>query len=233
MAIRAYTYVDRGAARVGNAWTERSWSSFLGVTTDLRAVHAEFDWLRGRSEEFAATIDGEQHRPTQSGAVEWSEENAPVGATLQGQYRSDTVLLTIRSLAFHTHPAILRTTTLMNVSGEPIQIEAATMDTIAVATDELTAEEWEAPRDNGHAEPRLSTPPLVLQSGEHKLLAGTEDEGHVLLMGDKLECHWRGNAFDLFPGKRHTFPAAYLIPHEAGTARAYLRFVDCYRELKT
>jgi len=132
MRIRAYTYIDRSVARVGNQWVERSWAAFDGRTASLAVKPAQFDWITGKSTEFRIQTSTGAFGIPELSHIEWSEENSPEGATLILKRTGDTMQLTTRSFVYHELPAMLRSHTLINLSREVIVVERMTTDSLAI-----------------------------------------------------------------------------------------------------
>jgi hypothetical protein len=122
MEQRAYTSVDPGAARVGNAWLERSWSAFIGQTIELTQSAGPTQWLAAQSAEVCFTLaDGRVFDVMALGEVEWSEERSPHAAGLLLRKGSPAGLgAYIRTLALHDSAGLVREVQLFNTSPDPV-----------------------------------------------------------------------------------------------------------------
>ncbi len=131
--MRAYTYIDRASARLGNAYHERRWSAFMGLTVALLDKTARFDWLAapspsGESIEFAFSSRERLFQPLDFGSVEWSEENSPMGATLVARWVGQHVDVTIRSFLFHDKPGFVRVVSVANKTVDILNLDKVMLD---------------------------------------------------------------------------------------------------------
>ena len=118
-ADRAYSYVDRGRALLGNPWLERRWSAFLGTTNGLWHKPPACVWSNVPGDELAAPVDGAMQPAMAFGEVAWSEEANPYGATLVQTRTGLGLTVEVRTLAFHAAPAMVRTATLIHRQTPP------------------------------------------------------------------------------------------------------------------
>ena len=132
MTERAFTYVDRGQAKVGNRWVERTWSTFVGHTTGLARMPEEIEWTAGLCREFSLLVDGEPLGVMDFGEVEWSEENGPAGATLVARKMRPGFEVDIRTLALHDSPALVRTVTLRNTGRNDVAVSRVVVDSLGL-----------------------------------------------------------------------------------------------------
>lgn len=129
-SARAYTHVDRAWARVGNRWCERVWSSFLGTTTSLVQKAGEVEWAAAESPEFRATVEEVELGPMELGEVEWSEECDGLGATLAMERRACGIALSVRTLALHDNPALMREVRITNLGEREVLLGSCTVDSL-------------------------------------------------------------------------------------------------------
>lgn len=130
MDQRAYTYVDRGTALVANGWVERRWSAFMGNTTDLVQKSGDFEWLASRCAEFEVVVDGDPLGIMEFGEVAWAEENDSEGATLVEVKWKVDLEFTLRTMAYHDNPAMVRSASIRNAGRVFVTVEQVTMETL-------------------------------------------------------------------------------------------------------
>ncbi len=129
---RAYTYVDRSRATVGNRWFERSWSAFLGNTNSLFHQRAEMEWIASRCAEFEVVCDDASWDVMDFGEVSWSEENSRLGATLVARQERPGFEVTVSTLAYHDNPGMRRSISLRNTSRERIIVRRVAVEQLPV-----------------------------------------------------------------------------------------------------
>ena len=134
---RAYTYVDRSQATVGNQWFERSWSAFLGNTNSLFQQRGEVEWITSRCPEFEVLCDDAALNVMDFGEVVWSEENSPVGATLVGRQVRPGCEVTVSTLAYHDNPGMRRLVSIRNTGAKPIIIRRVAIEQLSVRQEGL------------------------------------------------------------------------------------------------
>lgn len=203
MEQRAYTLVDPGTARVGNAWVERSWSAFIGQTIELVQTAGPTQWLTAQSPEIQFTLDdGRTFDVMALGEVEWSEERSPHAASLVLRKGSpEGVGAYIRTLALHKTAALVREVRLFNTGPADVTIAS-------VQYDFLPLQGERHPHEAG----------LAVVQGERGLLIGVEGAAEVSpgvagngpLTVSCVEAHTlrRGSSWEL--------PPVYLLPFSGG-----------------
>lgn len=235
MNLRAYTYIDRGHAIVGNRWMERRWSAFLGNTTALTQKDGEFEWLDGHCAEFRVVLEDEELEVIDFGETSWSEENSPRGATLVSVQRRWGLELELRTTALHDHPAQIRFFTVRNAGMEPVRVTLVCperlplrRDGVEVFTDDFSqgapGAEWDAPDRQAAA----------LVHEDRGLFFGRQGGGHMrLFAAGERECVIPVPGPGLL-GRGETWRTAptYLIPFTGGLRDAamttYAQFLTRY-----
>ena len=129
---RAYVRVDRGQARVGNAWIERTWSSFMGHTTGLVQKSTGTEWVSARNPEFSVEANGEVLGVEDFGEVAWSETHNALGAVLVAAQVRPGLELTIRTTALHEAPGLLRSVWIMNTSPDRVTVGPIVTESFAL-----------------------------------------------------------------------------------------------------
>ena len=164
MEQRAYTSVDPGAAKAGNAWLERSWSAFMGQTIDLTQRSGPTEWLADTSPEIHFTLeDGRVFDVMALGEVEWSEERSPHAAGLLLRKGSpDGLGVYIRTLALHDCAALVREVRVFNASPDAVTIGDMQYDLLPLIGERHAHDEG-----------------LAVLSGERGLLIGVEGDACV------------------------------------------------------
>lgn len=110
MADRAYSYITRSEAVVGNAAAERRFALFPGYTLSLRQVIAGrgyIEWIE------RPVLDWELNCRGNGGSgvpavPEWSEACDETGASLWAQWNTPNLVVRTWCLAFHRIPALVR-----------------------------------------------------------------------------------------------------------------------------
>ncbi len=226
---RAYTYIDRANALVGNRWLERRWSSFLGVTVALVDKMDGYDWITGECAEFSLHLGDETLGPLDLGETLWTEDNGPLGATLTCTRDRPDLEVRVSTLAYHDIAAMLRRIRVLNKSKNPLQVRHATLDSIAVGRKTFRA------LVNGfhetHAAIRHTTDErgVALQLKHRGMIMGHEAPATYALCDpappacaiQRFESHVIG------AGRWMEWEASYLIPYRGPVADASRRqFAD-------
>jgi hypothetical protein len=138
--MRAYAYIDRAKARVGNAALDRCWSALMGTTISLIDRPQRFDWLSGRADEFRLTCDGRWLTAMDFADTEWSERVDDAGATLVCRQAGHGVEVLIETLAWHDAPAMRRRVTLANRGDRPLSLGPVEADHVTLRACDLSLE---------------------------------------------------------------------------------------------
>lgn len=207
MSRRAYTEVGPGTARVGNAWCERAWSSFVGNTIELTQRAGQFQWLSGDSPEFRVHCEDRDYGVMELGNVEWSEECTPHAAGLVLRKQGPEGLgVVIRTYAFHDHPGMLRTFRLYNAGSTAQRTTEVIVEALALRQCEINVQ-TDAPR-------------VVFVSRDRGLIVEVEDDSdRVSLTPDFSRCAIAvPGPGPLVPGSYWEGPAVRLIPFTGDAA---------------
>lgn len=227
--MRAYTYIDRTTAIVGNRWIERRWSPFLGATESLVDKADGFDWINGACNELGFDIDGKFHEPVDLGEAVWQEDNSPLGATLTCIREQPRLEVHVVTLAYHDMPAMLRTIRLLNKSGKPVNVRRRIFDCLPMK------------RKTFHALVqgfRESHPSILYESDERAVALQLKHRG--LIFGHEAAATYElrdpdptccviacNTSVAVEPGRWFELPAAYIIPYRGPVADASrTRFAD-------
>ena len=219
---RAFTYIDRSIAIVGNRWIERHWSPFVGATVALVDRADGFDWINNTCGELGLDLDGRFLHPVDLGEAVWTEENSPLGATLTCMRERPDLDVCVMTLAYHDMPAMLRTIRLLNKSGAPMHLRRIVMDSVAVARKTFRA----LIHGFREAHPAIvhdtDERAVALQLKHRGLIIGHEAPArYELCAPDPANCAVCGNAtIVLEPGKWMELPACFLIPYRGPVADA-------------
>lgn len=234
MSNRAYTYIDRTRAQVGNRWIERTWSTFIGNTNALVQKDGGFEWLAGRSGEYRVEIEDDEFDVMDFGDTAWSEENSVQGATLVSTQRGAGMELVIRTLAFHDHPALVRTVTVRNLGGDPLPIREVLPERLPLRRDGLRVFTDDFSRGTTAADWHTDRPAAALALEDRGLFLGRQGGGHFTLFDpDPTECALRVPSPGLLgPGEIWRTAPIFLIPFTGGVADAaatvYASFLQRY-----
>lgn len=227
--MRAYTYINRAVAVVGNRWIERRWSPFLGATESLVDRADGFDWIKGPCLELGLNIDGAFLEPVDLGEAVWAEDNSPLGATLTCTRERPDLNVTVTTLAYHDLPAMLRTVRLLNKSATSMRVSRAVLDSFAMRRNTFRA----LVHGFRDAYPAIvhetDERAVALQLKHRGLISGLE--GHAtyeLCAPDPSSCAICINQIiPLEPGRWFELPASFLIPYRGDVADASrTRFAD-------
>lgn len=221
MNERAYTYVDRTHAVVGNFWMERTWSAFLGNTCSLFQKRGEIEWIAGASSEFEVRDEHRSFDMMDFGEVLWSEENSPIGATLVCRQQRPDLEVCIKTLAYHDNPGMRRRVAVRNMGQEEIIIRRVTLerlplsqDGIAVLTDGF--EQTQKAVDCETSERGIA---LARKDGRG-IITGIDGGGLYSAFSRPCECCCLGllGPKRLAPGKIWKLPVTYILPYAGDLA---------------
>lgn len=247
--MRAYTYIDRGSARVGNSFLERSWSTFLGVTLSIRDRGTGWEWLSRKTtsdsaphtqglpltgDEFLLSSTNAMFRPFDFGYVEWSEENNLSGAVLSACWTGSQVDVVMRAFAFHEHPGVVRTLSIKNKSSETLGLEQSLFESFSIRKDILTTMEplpqitlptsWETPKCG-----------VIATSGNRGILVAAAGKGHMLLENNTYGAS-HNEIIELAPGTLLSFPPTFLFaypaPFNLAAKSLYLDLLKAWGEIE-
>lgn len=217
---RAYAKIDKGVIRLGNAWLERRWSSFLGTTTELLKRPAGQDSLERKSPEFHLDYGGRPIAAMDLGDLSWSETVDAHGATITMELHGPSVAVHLETTLFHPCPGLIRKLTVTNTGGEPMALTRAAAEVLPLKTDRYTARSVQ-----GEAEFSLMAcgEPIhyaALRGAEDTLLLGACRKARFALFHpNPAYCApvWEGHV-ELLPGKAFQAPAVSLFWSRDGSA---------------
>lgn len=215
MNDRAYTYIDRSRAVVGNRWMERTWSAFLGNTTSLLQKAGEFEWLERKGPEFRVVTDEGPLEVLDFGETAWSEENSPRGGTLVSVQSRPGIEITLRTTALHDHPAFVRTVSVLNTGGEPLTVREFLPERLPLRRDGLQVYTEDFSSGAVSADWHATQPAAALALGDRGLFFGSRGGGHFRLFADEDgECAVRiAGPRRLEPGQTWRLEPTFLIPY--------------------
>ena len=236
--VRAYSKVDEGLARLGNSRLERSWSTFLGHTVELRHKSAAFDWCSGQSPEFSFEADDRPIDRMSFDRAHWSEESNPFGAALSCTRLADTLMLTLHIQAFHASPGMLRRVKLANLGADTLRVRRLRTESLAITAQGVevlthnfsrrgTAIAWET-------EERAA----ALLRGDHGLLLGIASGGAYDLFDPHAGICSLGPGEDRYiePREGWALPDTFLLAFDGGIGEAigrdYGEFLKQVADLK-
>ncbi|MBI1318913.1 MAG: hypothetical protein GC168_08180 [Candidatus Hydrogenedens sp.] len=203
---RAYTHVDHTSVLLGNRWLEREWSAFMGHTVRLIHKPGNVEWLTENSPELRLACGGDVLGLMDLGAVEWSEEQSPQGASVVSRQTSDSFVVAVKTMALHDEPALFRRVTIMNRTRAEITLDAAAVELLPVELAVCTGAEAVLP-----ASPwELATGFSVQRAGRHLVAACeqgltselNEDDGLVLRTAEPITVP---------PGKTAALPEVLMM----------------------
>lgn len=125
VSARAYSRIDLGTARLGNAWAERTWSCLMGDVLGLVQRLDGFDWVTHTAPGLRLKVDGKPLEVLALNEVEWSEFCNPFAAGLALRQSGAGLDVLSRFHAFHDCAGMLRTTEVLNLTGAPVLLDAA------------------------------------------------------------------------------------------------------------
>jgi len=203
---RAYTHADITRVCLGNAWFEREWSGFLGHSVSLIQQPDDAEWMSDMGTEFRLVIGGDMVGIMELGAVAWSEEQSPYGASVVAHFDGDALAMEIRTMALHAEPGMFRRVTLQNLTDAPMMLDAAALELIPMEMAACTGVEMTLPaapweRAAGFA---------ISRPGRHLLCAAEHGLTMSLDADSGLTLDLQG-PITLPPGQRVTLPEALLL----------------------
>lgn len=235
MSERAYTYIDRGRAVVGNRWMERTWSAFLGNTNSLVQKAGEFEWLSGRGAEFRVAVEGAGPLEVLDfGDTAWSEENGERGATLVSVQRRPGLEVVVRTMALHEHPAFVRTVSLLNTGEDAVTVQEALVERLPVRREgvQVYTDDFSCGAD--WADWKGEHPAAAVAREDRGLFFGQRGGGHFRLFAEgDGECAVRvAGPRRLEPGEGWETAPTFLIPYtgwlQDAAASLYAQFLLRY-----
>jgi hypothetical protein len=203
---RAYTHADITRVCLGNAWFEREWSGFLGHSVSLLQQPGDVEWMADMGSEFRLHLGGDALGIMEFGAVGWSEEQSPFGASVVAHFDGDALAMEIRTMALHEEPGMFRRVTLQNLTDAPMTLESAALELLPMeaavcegAEAALPSAPWEG-----------ATGFAVTRPGRHVLCAAAPGLVVTLDPEDGLTLALQGPVV-LPAGQRVTLPEALLL----------------------
>ncbi|MCL4217479.1 MAG: hypothetical protein KJ052_10820 [Candidatus Hydrogenedentes bacterium] len=238
MSSRAYTYVDRTVVRLGNRWIERTWSAFIGNSTNLHHKMADTELLEGRSREFALLVDGEWRGVMDFAEIEWSEENSPLGAALICRQRGDGLDVVIRTTAFHDNPGMVRQVSVANLGEGTVDLGPACSEALTLDPDKTTI--WASGFEAAVTSQEYKSPDhaVALEVNGSEILFGQIGGGQFHLFAQEPgECAvFVDEQAALAGGQTWHMPPTLLLPYTEGRDSAFTRLLGEFllkcRELK-
>lgn len=188
MSDRAYTYIDRARAVVGNSWMERTWSAFLGHTTALVQKSGDYEWLSGPAQEFLLETDRGRLGVLDFGETAWSEENDTRGATLVSVQRRPGLELAFRVTALHDHPGFIRSAVVRNTGDEAVVIDGILPERLPIRREGLLVYTDDLSQGQASADWRAPHPGAALAREDRGLFFGQRGGGHFRLFSEDGEC---------------------------------------------
>lgn len=216
MDERAYTYVDRTHAVVGNHWMERTWSAFLGNTYSLLQKHCEIEWITGPSSEFEIRDENRSFDMMDFGEVIWSEENSSIGATLVCRQQHPDLEVCIKTLAYHKNPGMRRRVSVRNRSDKEIIIRRVTLERLPISPDGVTVltDGFEQPQNAVDFDTLERGIALAREDGRG-IITGIDGGGHYSAFSRPCECCCLAllGPTCVAPGEVWKLPATYILPY--------------------
>lgn len=188
MNDRAYTYIDRAKALVGNRWMERTWSAFLGHTIGLVQKSGDYEWLSGPGQEFSLETDRGRLGVLDFGETAWSEENDTRGATLVSVQRRPGLELTLRMTALHEHPGFIRSAVVLNTGDEPVTVDRLLSERLPLRREGVLVYTDDFSQGEESADWRAAHPGAALAREDRGLFFGQRGGGHFRLFAADGEC---------------------------------------------
>ncbi len=223
-APRAYTLIDPGTARIGNAWLERSWSNFMGNTIGLaQKTGSSVEWCRGKSPEFRIETGQASLGIMDLGYTQWSEEYSPESVTLLMEQEGPDWVLTVHTTAFHACGGLWRGCALTNSSPEVQKADHLLSDILPLPRNAVCMEQ-----DIHH---------VILHCGNQGLLIGTEEHSRVDVgCSEELSCRIAAQGpWLLEPGATLVLPGSYIVPFTGAQDQAWAaqeQFMKAVRALR-
>ncbi|HIJ65893.1 MAG TPA: hypothetical protein HPP77_08065 [Candidatus Hydrogenedentes bacterium] len=208
MESRAYTHIDRGVVTLGNRWIERQWSTFLGRTSSFVQKGDGVEWVAGGCGEFRVEVDDTSFGVLDFGEVAWSEENSAVGATVVVRKTRPGLDVSIRTLAWHKYPALVRSVRVYNRGSQSVFLKGATVDSLSLRRDAIV-------EDAGDTGVALTLADRGLIAGA---MHGAAAESRAGVLAVTAPC-----ARTVAPGESWTSPETFLVAYWGALGDA-LRF---------
>lgn len=146
-SARAYVRITAGTTRIGNAWIERSWSSFLGHTVGLADRAGAREWLEASGDDFLLVSGERRMTPMDLGDKEWSEAMFSQGAALTVRHAGPDVVFDVCTRVFHRTPFIVRSCRILNASNQGMLLDEVVIDRMQLSA---CAPEYDVfPLENG------------------------------------------------------------------------------------
>lgn len=219
---RAYARISAGAALLGNAWLERSWSAFVGNTFELRQKAGDFAWVAGNCPEFRIAAQNRVFGVMDLGDLEWSEVYTPFGAGLMARKSGPGLLFVIGSFALHENPGMLRSTRIMNTSTDPIVLDHVALDVLSIAHAAIRVRTHRFAREQAALAWQTEESAAALLLENRGLILGILGGGLFQLFQPQPGCCALvvPNGRTLEPGQVWTLPDAFLLPFTGDPDRA-------------
>lgn len=210
---RAHAVIEKGTVQLGNAWLERRWNAFLGSTVELLRLPGRIDSLVRRSPEFHLDYGSRPIAAPDLGDIGWSEAVDSHGAAVTLELAGPGVAIRIESFVFHRVPAMIRTLSVTNTSGDPVELTRAAPDVLP-----LDPARYRPPGDARETafNARINGKPVhygMVRSESDTLLLGASRETHFALFNPNPSyCApvWEGNVL-IPPGKTWQAPDVSLL----------------------
>jgi len=219
---RAYVRINAGAALLGNAWLERSWSTFVGNTFELRQKAGNFAWVVGNCPEFRIATQNRVFGIMDLGDLDWSEVYTPFGAGLMARKSGPGLLFVIGSFALHENPGMLRSTRIMNISSDPITLDHVAVDVLAIPHSGTRVRTHQFAREQDALAWQTDEPAAALLLRDRGLILGILGGGlFQLFQPEPGSCALVvPNGRTLEPGQVWPLPDAFLLPFTGDPDRA-------------
>jgi hypothetical protein len=235
--MRAYTYIDRGAAIVGNGWIERRWNAFLGTTVGLVDKATGFDWINGECSEMYLDLDGQGLDTMALGKAAWLEDTSALGATLTCMHERPGLDVQIQTMAYHDLPVLLRTVRLLNKSRHPQSLRRIVLDSFAMRRKTFRALVHGFHESHPELVHKTDERAVALQLTRRGLILGCEASAtYELCAPNPMACAVaRDETVNLPEDRWIALPACYLIPYQGPVEHAsrtcFAEFLAHRREL--
>ncbi len=211
---RAYTYIDSGIARLGNAGLERVWSTYLGHSLELRSQPAGFDWLTDRGIEFRIEVDGRGFGLRDLEPVEWSEICDPHGAGLVARQPGPGFCFERVYFAFHDHPAHVRLGRLWSTGTQRLRVGRPALEVLPLRPAAVYSNGFR--ERHGRVLWRSEEAGAGLVAEGQGLVLGIAGGGVYALFEPKASLCTLGieETRTLAPGDEWVLPETYAVPFE-------------------
>lgn len=228
---RAYTRVSGGTARLGNAWCERVWSTFLGHTIEVHDAAGDFEWCAGDSPEFRISLPNRVLGVMDFGEVEWMEEANPHGAALVSRHTGEGMVCIVHTLALHESPGMLRTLTLINTGASVVAVAQPSSEVLELNREEVVVHTNEFKDRSAGLRWKTAETAAALVRPDRGLFFGMEGGGvFELFAPDPATCAAVApGTHTLPPGARWTAPSTFLLFFKGSLERAVARDWPAFR----